>query len=132
MNKIKQILFSGLLVLSGATAGAVGVVTSSASALECGGAQTAIIECSQSAGGSSVEDTGVWALLVIAINILSVGVGVVAVAGVVWGSILYTSAGGNSEQVKKARGIITNVVVGLLAYVFMYAIINFIIPGGLF
>ncbi|MNH46494.1 hypothetical protein D3C72_2301490 [compost metagenome] len=63
---------------------------------------------------------------------MTAGVGILAVGGIVYGSILYTSAGGSSEQTKKAMGIITNVVIGLIAYALMYAITNFLIPGGLF
>jgi len=48
----------------------------------------------------------------------------------VYGSILYTSAGGNPEQVKKARTIFTNVVIGVVAFAGMWALLNFIIPGG--
>ena len=78
------------------------------------------------------ESTGVFGILVLAINILTAGVGVAAIGGIVYGSILYTSAGGSPEQVKKAMGIITNVVIGVIAYALMFSLLNFIIPGGLF
>lgn len=81
---------------------------------------------------ADIKKTGIWYLLVIAINILTAGIGVVAVGGLVYGSILYASAGGGPEQVKKAKTIITDIVIGLVAYAFMYAFLNFIIPGGLF
>jgi hypothetical protein len=68
----------------------------------------------------------------LAINILTAGVGVAAVGGIVYGAVLYTSAGGSQEQVKKAVGIITNVVIGVVAYALMFSVLNFIIPGGLF
>lgn len=84
------------------------------------------------APNNSVESSGVWGLLLFAINILTAGIGVLAVAGIVYGSILYTSAGGNPEQTKKAMGIISNVVIGIVAYALMYALLNFLIPGGLF
>jgi hypothetical protein len=80
----------------------------------------------------SVENTGLWSLLLLAINILTAGVGVAAIGGVVYGSVLYTSAGGSSDQTKKAKEIITNVIVGLVAYALAYSFLNFIIPGGLF
>jgi len=81
---------------------------------------------------SDIKKTGIWYLLVIAINILTAGIGVVAVGGLVYGSILYASAGGGPEQVKKAKTIITDIAIGLVAYAFMYAFLNFIVPGGLF
>jgi len=76
------------------------------------------------------KDSGIWGLLLLVINILTAGVGVAAVGGIVYGSILYTTAAGSAEQTKKAITIIKDVVLGLLAYMLMYAILNFIVPGG--
>jgi len=98
---------------------------------ECGGVETAIIKCDQK-GGTGVEESGAWGVLLIAINILTAGIGVAAVGGIIYGAILYTSAGGSPEQVKKAMGIITNVVIGVVAYALMFSGLNFLIPGGLF
>lgn len=98
----------------------------------CGGVATSIIGCTQTGSKSDVQQTGLWGVLLIAINILSAGVGVLAVAGIVYGAIMYTSAGGSAEQTKKAIGIITNVVIGVVAYALMYAVLNFLVPGGLF
>lgn len=91
----------------------------------CGNADTSIISCDDGVDG-------VWALLMIAINILTAGVFIAAIGGVVYGSILYTSAGGNQEQVKKARTILTNVVIGMVAFAMMFALLQWLIPGGLF
>ena len=108
------------------------VPTSSSLAQQtCGGVQTAIISCNQS-GGDQVENTGLWGILLIAVNILTAGVGVLALAGIVYGAVLYTSAGGNPEQVKKARTIFTNVVIGVVAFAGMFTLLNFIVPGGVF
>lgn len=100
-------------------------------AQECGGVQTAIISCDQT-GEGGVENTGLWGVLILAINILTGLVAVAALGGIVYGSILYTSAGGNAEQTKKAMGIITNVVIGIIAYGLMYVGLNFLVPGGVF
>ena len=130
--KIKQIVKNtllGTLVLVGLFV-AVGV-SSPAFAESCGGVETAIIHCDET-GGTGVEESGAWGILLLAINILTAGIGIAAIGGIVYGSILYTSAGGSPEQVKKAVGIITNVVIGVVAYALMYAGLNFLIPGGLF
>ncbi len=97
----------------------------------CGGVVTSVISCNQT-GGDSIENTGVWGILLLVINILTAGIGIAAVGGVIYGSIMYASAGDDPGQVKTARTIITNVVVGLAAYALMYSFLNFIIPGGLF
>lgn len=98
---------------------------------DCGGVETAIIKCDAQNSGD-VSDNGIWALLLIAINIMTAGVGVLAVAGIVYGSIMYTTAEDKADQVKKATDIITNVVIGLVVFALMWAGLNFLIPGGVF
>lgn len=86
-------------------------------------------------GSKPVSDTtqnGVWGLLLVVINILTAGVGIAAVGGIVYGAVLYTSAGGNADQTKKAIEFIRNVIIGVVAYALMFAFLNFIVPGGLF
>jgi len=98
----------------------------------CGGVNTGIIGCTQDGTGSDIKNTGLWGILLLVINILTAGVAVIALAGIVYGSILYTSAGGSQEQVKKAMGIFTNVVIGIIAFAGMWTLLNFLIPGGVF
>lgn len=125
--KIKQTIVA-LTILAG-----IGVILTGPAALaNCGGVTTSIISCPQGSGGTTVQTTGVWGILVLAIQIMTAGVGVLAVGGVVYGSILYTSAGDSAEKVSKAREVIRNVVIGILAYALMFALLNYIIPGGLF
>jgi len=152
--KIKQTVNVSITL----TAIALGLVLATppmtaSAASKCGGVDTSIISCTETGGGTckdgtvvkkdqpcadkstpvaTLETTGVWGLLLLVINILTGGIGVLAVAGIVYGSILYTSAGDSSEKVSKAREVIRNVVIGILAYALMYAVLNFIIPGGLF
>ena len=108
------------------------LVSTSTYAETCGGVQTALVHCDQPGGTDKIEDTGVWGILLMVINILTAGVGVVALGGLVYGAILYTSAGGKPEQVKKAYTIFTDVVIGIVAFAAMWALLNFIIPGGVF
>lgn len=135
-QKIKNtILITGVLVV-----GLIAFMPSTVSAVTTGVAgnngcavDTEIIKCDNvdvTKGGTT--NNGIWSLLLTAINILSFGVGIAAVAGIVYGSILYTSAGGNSEQTKKAIEFIRNVIIGIVAYAIMFSFLNFIIPGGLF
>lgn len=118
-------LLAGFLVLS----------TTPANAAGNNGCETdtAIIKCENvDVDKDGVENTGLWSLLLLTINILTAGVGVLALAGLVYGGVIYTSAGGSPEQVKKARVIFTNVVIGVIAFGGMYALLNFIVPGGVF
>ncbi len=100
-------------------------------AASCGGVDTALINCDET-GGGDVEDTGIWGVLILVINIMTAGVGVLALGGLIYGAVLYTSAGGSAEQIKKARTIFTNVVIGVIAFGAMFALLNFLVPGGVF
>ncbi len=129
--KLKQTVVVGIVgVLS--TFGLLTLTSSAVGAAECGGVTTSIISCTEDNTGGSVENNGIWGLLLLTLRIMTAGVGVLAVGGIVYGAILYTSAGDRSEQVKKAISVITNVVIGLVAYVAMYALLEFLIPGGVF
>ncbi len=132
----KQIIAATLLMVgvTFALVAPASAVTCTPSATQkcCGGVPTGVLGCAQTGGGTSIENTGLWGILLLVINILTAGVGVVAVGGIVYASILYTSAGGNQEQLKKAYKIITDVVIGVIAFGLMWAFLNFLIPGGLF
>lgn len=97
----------------------------------CGGVDTAYFKCSQT-GTGGVENSGLWGILTVILNIMLAGVGILAVGGIVYGSILYASAQDNQSQVKQAMDIFKNVTIGLVAFALMYAVIEFIIPGGVF
>jgi hypothetical protein len=136
--KIKQTLsMLTFIILAGSTAGiASGIISSTAGATDCGGVQTSIIGndiCKTVDNKSSdPHNNAIWVLLILVLNIMTAGVGILAVGGIVYGSILYASAGDKAEQTKKAISIITNVVIGIIAFGLMYLILNFIIPGGIF
>lgn len=115
--KIKQTLIAIALMVG---FGGLFISPVVSAATECG---TSVIPCDAANGGIS-------GLLTLAIDILSAGIGVVAVGGVVYGAILYTTAGGSMDQTKKAKSIIFNVVIGLVAYALMLSFLNFLIPGG--
>ena len=97
-------------------------------------ANTAIIKCSDvvTDGTGNERNTGLWSVLILVINLLTAGVGTLALGGIVYGAILYTTAGGSQEQVKKATTIFTNVVIGIIAFAAMWALLNFLVPGGVF
>jgi hypothetical protein len=126
---IKQKILSLVIGLSSLTLAALVAPTVQA---DCGGAKTSIISCSQDNKGTNAKDNAVWGVLLIALNILTAGVGIAAVGGIVYGSILYSSAGDSAEQTKRAKQIIRDVVIGLVAFGLMYLVLNYLIPGGIF
>lgn len=93
--------------------------------------KTSIINCSQDNSGD-INKNAIWGVLLIAINVLTAGIGIAAVGGIIYGSILYTTASDDAGQTKKAIETIRNVILGLVAYGLMYIGLNFLIPGGIF
>lgn len=95
---------------------------------QCGGAkETAIIKCTEGAGEGAIIY-----LLRYVVQLMTYGIGILAVGGVILAGIMYASAGGSQEQTKKAKMMLFNIAIGLIAYAFMFAITNFLIPGGVF
>lgn len=131
---MRNVVLGALLLIGGV----IVATPLTAQAASCGNVSTSIISCSQNStdtngnGRVDPQETGIWGILKLAVNILTAGVGVLALAGIVYGAILYTTAGGSSEQVKKAMGIFTNVVIGVVAFGGMWVLLNFLIPGGAF
>ena len=75
-------------------------------------------------------NTDISDLLNIVLVILTTGVGIAATVSFVVAGVLYMSAAGSAEQVKKAKNMIFNTVIGLLAYLLMWAFLSWLIPGG--
>lgn len=98
----------------------------------CGGVKTSVLSCGGDKNSTSVGGTGIWGLLLMGVNILTGLVGVAAVGGILYGSILYTTSRGKPEQSKKASVVLANTMMGILAYALMFSLLNFLIPGGMF
>lgn len=67
-----------------------------------------------------------------AIQLLSITVGLVVAASLIMGGIQYTTSSGDPQKTSAAKGRIQNTLMAFLAYAFLYAFLNFLIPGGLF
>lgn len=66
-----------------------------------------------------------------AIVALTALVGVAIVIALVVSGIQYSSARGDSSQIAAAKKRIVNVLIALIAYLFMSGFINWLIPGGI-
>lgn len=93
----------------------------------CGDVQTSLIKCD----GAGTDSPVVNMLLQI-INFMAVGVGIAVVGGIAWGGMLYASSNGDSSKAKQGITTIVNSILGLFLFMFTYAFINFLVPGGLF
>jgi hypothetical protein len=66
------------------------------------------------------------------INVLSAAVGLIVVIMIIIGGIQYASAGGDSKKVADAKARITNALIALLTFIFLFAVLQWLVPGGLF
>lgn len=133
--KIKQkikMAFSATLVVLALVALPVSSVFAASDGCNYNGAILNGSTLCNSSSSDPAQKSAVWGILLLAINILTAGVGIAAVGGLIYGAILWSAAGGNPGQVQKARQIITNVVIGIIAYALMFSFLNFLVPGGIF
>lgn len=86
----------------------------------------------QAAAQSCLADNPIIVFFLKAIEILAAGVGVVATIVIIIAGIQYSSAGGDPQKVKAAKTRITNAIIGLIAYFFLFAFLQWIVPGGYF
>ncbi|MGI6612189.1 MAG: hypothetical protein ACOX0Z_01250 [Candidatus Nanosyncoccaceae bacterium] len=77
------------------------------------------------------KEGGISYLLGLIIKILTGLVAVAAVTSIIFAGVQYASAGDSPEKVKAAKDRITQTVIGLLLYIFMFTILEFLIPGGI-
>jgi hypothetical protein len=81
--------------------------------------------------GTTVENNVIFVWLSSIIKFLTVGVGIAATGGVVFGGFLYLTAQGNAGKTQKGVATIMNALIGILMYALAFAIINFLVPGGI-
>jgi|GEM_PF-3946828 len=63
---------------------------------------------------------------------MSIAIGILVVGGVTWGGIIYSTSQGNPAQAQKGTTIIGNSALGLILYLLLYAIVEWLVPGGAF
>lgn len=80
--------------------------------------------------GNSVENNVIIVWLSSIIKFLTVGIGIAATGGVVYGGFLYLTAQGNAGKTQKGVATIINALIGVALYALAFAIINFLVPGG--
>ncbi len=131
MQKIKTYILSFTLLMATACAVITPLSVSAAGSCTDSDGQTvttSVLDCPSGKEGRGI----IWDLLTVVINFLAAGVGLAVLAGIIFGAVTYATAADSADQAKKGIGYVTNAVIGLLLFIFMYAIINFLVPGGLF
>ena len=139
MKKISLIITTVVFCLFG-----MGLYASGAYAATCGGVEVSVLNCDNQPGGGGgnnnggavnsddIQNSGVWKLLELVLNVMSGLVLIVAIGGLVYAAIMYASAQDNAGQVQQAIENIRNVVIGIVLYILMYVLLQYLIPGGIF
>lgn len=113
ISRIKTTITSTLIVFSSA------ILCANASAK---GYQGAVIS-TDSNGKEGIEQ-----VLKMTVDIMTAGIAVLAVIGIVVSGVQYLTASGNEEQLKKSKRRIFEIVIGLAAYVLIYALLRWLLP----
>lgn len=82
--------------------------------------------------GDSACDCGhgevVVSILNLVISIMTIGVGILGVIGIILVGLQYLTAGGSEEKTRKAKRRMFEIVIGIAAYVIIYSVLNWLIP----
>jgi hypothetical protein len=66
------------------------------------------------------------------VDVLSVAFGLIAVISIIVGGIQYSASGGDPQKITAAKRRISQTMFAIVAYAFLFAFLQFLIPGGLF
>lgn len=83
------------------------------------------------ANGRVMADNLMFAYLVVVVRLLTSGVGIVIALMIAVSGVQYAAAGGNSQKIEAAKTKLVHTIEALVLFIFLVAIINFLIPGGL-
>ncbi|MEO5949244.1 MAG: hypothetical protein ABIP74_02485 [Candidatus Saccharimonas sp.] len=98
----------------------------------CSVLPNSICSTSTQTNTSDVSQSSVFQIIIWVLRIMTGAVGIAAVGALIYAGVLYGSSSGESAQVSKAKTIIKDTAIGLVAYGFMFIILNWLIPGGIF
>lgn len=82
--------------------------------------------------GLNENNCGIIKLITVVTNVLSGIVGVVIVAMLIVGGIQYSTAGPDPSKVQAARQKISNAILALILFIFGFALLQWLVPGGVF
>lgn len=91
---------------------------------------TANVDCKEEP--TTADNCGIIKYILIFTDTLAVATGIVIVIMIVAGGIQYSAARDNPQAVAAARGKIINAVMALVFFVFAFALLQWLIPGGMF
>lgn len=80
----------------------------------------------------TTKDSEIDGYLAMGVNVLTAVAGLAVVGSIIVGGIQYMSAGGNASQVSAAKNRIFVSVASLIMLGFGYALLQWLVPGGIF
>ncbi|TXG76667.1 hypothetical protein E6Q11_04200 [Candidatus Dojkabacteria bacterium] len=87
-------------------------------------------DCQQGSSSLNAENCGIVKWLQTFINILSAAAGLVITIVIIVGGIQYSAAKDDPQAVAAAKSRITNAIIALAAFIFFYAFLQWVVPGG--
>ena len=72
---------------------------------------------------------GIWGILGIAVDVLTIAIGAAAVIGIIISGIQYATASGDPAMVTKAKNRMLQIVLGIVVYGIFYAFLRWLLPG---
>ena len=104
------------------------LITNNVLAASCGRADTNLIECDSGAKGEDM----VKHVVTLAIDIISIGIGILGTVGIGVCGIMYLTSNGDEAKATAAKKRLLDIVIGLACYAVLYAISKWLLPGGIF
>lgn len=149
MRKIKKLIFSLLILLAGSLPLVAFLPPASTNAAttayQCGsGSDSIATSIDFGCNGNScltqnpnptycgTAHSATLDILFAIIRFLSDGVGLVIIASVIIAGIQYTFSRGNPQSVALATKRIQSSLLALAIFIFAYALLNFVVPNGVF
>jgi hypothetical protein len=81
--------------------------------------------------GDSAEQNIIYIYLKAIINFLAIGVGLAVAVSIAIGGFGYITSEGNPQKLSAAKNRLFHAVVALFLFILMYALLAYLIPGGL-
>lgn len=126
--KKKLLMITGIVTAMMVALVVVTVSTGDAYASKCGGTDTILISCDENSDGREQ----VCHVMNLIVEIMSIGIGILAVIGIIITGIQYLTAGSNEEKARKSKRRMYELVIGLVLYAALATVIVWLNPGGLF
>lgn len=89
-------------------------------------------DCKDTYENLDESNCGIIEYVLLISNVLAGIAGLVIVGAMIWGGIQYSMAGADPSKVQAAKQKIINALIALLLFVFGFALIQWLVPGGIF